>query len=219
MSDQSIATPDENAALEHSRGGATTRQDGTDAGVPMLQGSPMERQGPEDALGPGPKRGDYSTRLGDQYNPHIAVKGADGLTRLVPQNANAQEQGDTRGIKGGADVQPASNPVERSMAARAASTGPALPSAAQNAGYDPASLAPLPWAANAAPGVNPAEATPQPAPAEQPAGQRDSTAGTSAEPLPRQADREPAPVEQPRDVGVTVHTENADPGSKRDKSK
>lgn len=209
MSDQSIATPEENAALEHSKGGATTRQDGTDAGVPMLPGDPGERQGPEDALGPGPKRGDYSTRMGDQYNPHIAVKGADGLTRLVPQLEQAGKQGDTRGIKGGADL-PVGNPVERAMAASARSAAPAN-AAASNAGYDPASLAPLPWAANAAPGVNPNQ--PATEPATEPAPARSTGA---SEPAPRPAQREPvAPVEQPRDTGVEVHTENADPGSKR----
>ena len=206
MADQSIATPAENAALEHSKGGATTRQDGTDAGVPMLQGDPGERQGPEDALGPGPKRGDYSTRLGDQYNPHIAVKGPDGLTQLVPQVDQASKQGDTRGIKGGADVAPA----ERAMIT-GKSAASAASAAANNAGYDPASLAPLPWAANAAPGVNPNEPVVEPEPAR-------STGGSSAESMPRPVEREPvAPVEQPRDGGVEVHTENADPGSKKSK--
>jgi hypothetical protein len=205
MADQSIATPDENAGLEHSQGGATTRQDGTDAGVPMLQGDPAERQGPEDALGPEPKRGDYSTRLGNQYNPHIAVKGADGLTRLVAQTPNAGERGEQARIKGGVDV-PASNPVERSMAS--AARGPVLPTAAANGGYDPASLPALPWAENAPPSVRNA-----PAVAVERAPQA-STAGSSAEPMPRHSEA-PAPVEQPRGGGVDVHTENADPGSKR----
>jgi hypothetical protein len=186
MADQSIATPDENAALEHSQGGATTRQDGTDAGVPMLQGDRAERQGPEDALGPGPKRGDYSTRLGNQYNPHIAVKGADGLTRLVPQIPNAGNRGETRGIKGGADL-PASNPVERSMAS--AARGPALPTVAQNGGYDPASLPALPWAENAAPSVRnePVVAV--------------ERAPEAPEPAPRQVEDRPAEDKPTRKLG------------------
>lgn len=51
-----------NEELEHSRGGATTR-DGMDAGVPMTPGSPSEPIGPEDALGAGAKRGDYRDRI------------------------------------------------------------------------------------------------------------------------------------------------------------
>jgi hypothetical protein len=200
MADQSIATPEENASLEHSKGGATTRQDGTDAGVPMLQGDPGERQGPEDALGPGPKRGDYSTRLGDQYNPHIAVKGADGLTRLVPQTSNASERGENRGIKGGVDMPAA----ERSMA-----SAPALAPQVTNGGYDPASLPALPWAANAAPGV----AVEQPAQPER--NQASNQASAPAEPAPRPAERAPiAPVEQPAGGGVEVHNETADKGNK-----
>src|SRR5687768_3044980 len=72
----SIGTPEENAALEHSTepGSTTTRMDGLDAGVPMLQGDGSEPVGPEDALGPGPKRGDYTSRVGPgDYQPHQAV--------------------------------------------------------------------------------------------------------------------------------------------------
>lgn len=204
MADQSMATPEDNAALEHSRGGATTRQDGTDAGVPMLQGDPSERQGPEDALGPGPKRGDYSTRLGDQYHPHISVIGADGLARLVPQTANASDRGETRGIKGGADVPAAS--AERALSASKPETGrPALPSAAANAGYDPASLPALPWSNNTA---SAARAAATQAPGD------NSTRAANEPAAPAVVEREPAPaVEQPRG-GVEIHNETADKGSK-----
>ena len=49
--------------LEHSAGGITTRDDRNDLGVPMVQGSGDEPVGPEDALGAGPKRGDYTGRV------------------------------------------------------------------------------------------------------------------------------------------------------------
>lgn len=68
----SVAAPSENAKLEHSDGGSTTRDDRLDAGVPMTQGetgttSPV---GPEDALGAEPTRGDYSGRI--DSGPHLA---------------------------------------------------------------------------------------------------------------------------------------------------
>ena len=99
-----------NAKLEHSQGGTTTRDDATDMGVPMLPGSPDEPQGPEDALGPGPKRGDYSKRLGDSnYQPHEVVRDPDaeagGPTAVaVPQAPRASDQGEVAGAKGGVDT-------------------------------------------------------------------------------------------------------------------
>jgi len=57
-----FAGADANASLEHTDGGVTTR-DGMDAGVPMTAGQPDEPVGPEDAFGPGPKRGDYRDRI------------------------------------------------------------------------------------------------------------------------------------------------------------
>lgn len=127
-----IADRDANAALEHSVDptGPTTRSDATDAGVPMLAGDPAEPIGPEDAFGPGPKRGDYAGResslhtsveripedeRGDAFQwvdgetGAPAKEGAKGAvrsplerpaTRLVDQNARAGEQGDAPG-KGG----------------------------------------------------------------------------------------------------------------------
>jgi hypothetical protein len=66
----SVAAPADNAKLEHTEGGVTTRDDLLDAGVPMTQGKPDERVGPEDALGTEPTRGDYSGRI--DSGPHLA---------------------------------------------------------------------------------------------------------------------------------------------------
>lgn len=87
--------------LKHSQGGVTTRDDATDLGVPMLPGDPSEPQGPEDALGEGPKRGDYSKRLGDaNYQPHEVVQDGDTV-KVVEQTARASQRGDEKGKKGG----------------------------------------------------------------------------------------------------------------------
>lgn len=75
----------------------TTRDDPLDLGVPMLAGSPDEPVGPEDALGEGPKRGDYRDRLGgESYNPHRGD---------TPQKPFADDIGDAKGQKGGVDTQ------------------------------------------------------------------------------------------------------------------
>jgi len=75
----------------------TTRDDSHDLGVPMLPGSPDEPVGPEDALGEGPKRGDYRERLGGSaYNPHRGDE---------PQKPHADNIGDDKGKKGGVDTQ------------------------------------------------------------------------------------------------------------------
>ena len=85
----------------------TTRDDATDMGVPMLPGDPSEPSGPEDALGPGPKRGDYSKRVGpSDYNPHQVVPVADAKpgeaqVEVVDQRDRAAERGDEKGLKGG----------------------------------------------------------------------------------------------------------------------
>lgn len=98
-----------NSKLEHSQGGRTTRDDPTDLGVPMLAGDPSERQGPEDALGEGPKRGDYSDRLGDQnYRPHEVVadpdaKDGEPQVKVIDQRPRASDQGEVAGKKGGVD--------------------------------------------------------------------------------------------------------------------
>lgn len=111
-----IATAKENARLAHTdeSAPATTRDDASDLGVPMLPGSPDEPVGPEDALGEGPTRGDYRERIGPAgYNPHEIVRNPDfdpskdpdpvknPPTLVVAQRANAEEIGDVPGEKGG----------------------------------------------------------------------------------------------------------------------
>lgn len=90
----------------------TTKDDALDLGVPMLAGDPNEPIGPEDALGPGPKRGDYSKRLGDSYyNPHHTVevpledqKEGEPAVKVVAQAENASNQGEEAKKKGGVDT-------------------------------------------------------------------------------------------------------------------
>jgi pyruvate/2-oxoglutarate dehydrogenase complex dihydrolipoamide acyltransferase (E2) component len=90
--------------LEHTEGGRTTRDDPADLGVSMLPGSADEPVGPEDALGAGPKRGDYSDRVGpSDYNPHEVVAGDDGV-EVNAQRPRASEQGDEAGAKGGVET-------------------------------------------------------------------------------------------------------------------
>lgn len=101
-----IASAQDNEGLEHSVDGVTTRHDALDLGVPMMAGDPSEPQGPEDALGPGPKRGDYSSRVGpSDYQPHITVPNPEAgegepTVRVVAQREWAGQTGDSRG-KGG----------------------------------------------------------------------------------------------------------------------
>lgn len=91
--------------LEHTEGGVTTRDDATDLGVPMLPGSPNEPVGPEDALGVGPKRGDYSDRVGPAgYNPHESLRQDDGTVKVEAQRPRVADQGDAPG-KGGVNPQ------------------------------------------------------------------------------------------------------------------
>lgn len=102
-----MADTKKDKSLKHSVEGETTRDDATDLGVPMLQGDPSEPVGPEDALGPGPKRGDYSDRLGDSsYNPHEIVpnpdaKPGEATVKVVDQAPRASERGEEKGKKGG----------------------------------------------------------------------------------------------------------------------
>lgn len=109
---ETIATDGQNQKLNHSQGGATTRDDALDAGVPMLQGDPSERQGPEDALGRGPKRGDYSGRVGPgDYQPHQSVpvdnaKAGEPRARLEAQRPRVEDRGDAKGQKGGVETDP-----------------------------------------------------------------------------------------------------------------
>lgn len=97
-----VASEKDNAKLEHVEGGTTTRDDATDVGVPMLQGSPDEPVGPEDALGRGPKRGDYSDRVPGR--PTQVERDSDGNVRVVDQRPRASERGDESGRKGGVET-------------------------------------------------------------------------------------------------------------------
>lgn len=112
-----VATVKDNAKLEHSQGGVTTRDDRLDAGVPVLQGDPSEPTGPEDALGEGPKRGDYSKRQDgtDHFESRPVAGGMivddDGNVvdyepnvELVAQNPRVADVGEVKGAKGGVDT-------------------------------------------------------------------------------------------------------------------
>lgn len=98
----------DNARLQHSQGGVTTRDDALDSGAPMLPGDPSEPVGPEDALGSGPKRGDYSKLIGNREhyasvaNPdHDPTKPDSPAFVLVHQNPLVEQRGDDKGVKGG----------------------------------------------------------------------------------------------------------------------
>lgn len=109
-----VATEEQNARLEHSVGGSTTRDDLTDAGVPMIGGDPGEPVGPEDALGQGDKRGDYRDRVVGEPHESVPIEGGgepvivDGVvvdytprSRLERQAPRTEQIGDVAGEKGG----------------------------------------------------------------------------------------------------------------------
>ena len=86
----------------------TTKDDALDSGAPMLPGDPSEPTGPEDALGSGPKRGDYSKLIGTQQfaasvpNPNYDPSDPDSpASVLVEQNPLVEQRGDEKGVKGG----------------------------------------------------------------------------------------------------------------------
>ena len=89
--------------------GVTTRDDAKDLGVPMLAGDPSEPVGPEDALGGGDKRGDYSGRQPENTEHYAAVINPDydpskpdsPRSVLVHQNPLVEQIGDDKGVKGG----------------------------------------------------------------------------------------------------------------------
>lgn len=92
--------------LKHTVGGSTTRDDALDSGVPMLAGDSAEPQGPEDAFGPGPKRGDYTGRQADGAEHFEAVAVVDPepgepTSRLVAQLPRVQDIGEVPKQKGG----------------------------------------------------------------------------------------------------------------------
>jgi hypothetical protein len=89
----------------------STKHDATDVGVPMLPGDPSEPQGPEDAFGAGPKRGDYSDRqdplVHTQTVPIEDAKPGEPNVKAVVQNPRAEDQGKTDGKKGGVTTEKA----------------------------------------------------------------------------------------------------------------
>jgi len=97
-----------NEKLTHSKGGATTRDDRCDSGVPMIQGDASEPVGPEDALGSGLKRGDYSKVVGNLTHTatvpapdHKPGEPSSPAVTLVHQNPLVAQRGDEKGVKGG----------------------------------------------------------------------------------------------------------------------
>ncbi len=89
--------------------GVTTRDDAKDLGVAMLAGDASEPVGPEDALGSGKKRGDYSSRQPENTAHYAAVPNPNydpadpesPRTVLVEQNPLVEQRGDEKGVKGG----------------------------------------------------------------------------------------------------------------------
>lgn len=86
----------------------TTKDDALDNGAPMLPGDPSEPVGPEDALGSGPKRGDYSKLIGvGQFSASVPNPNYDPSdpnspqSVLVEQNPLVEQRGDDKGVKGG----------------------------------------------------------------------------------------------------------------------
>ncbi len=97
--------------------GTTTRDDALDSGAPMLEGDGSEPSGPEDALGSGKKRGDYSGLIGNQEfyasvpNPdRDSTDPSSPASVLVHQNPLVKDRGDDKGVKGG--TQPLANEVK-----------------------------------------------------------------------------------------------------------
>ena len=102
-----MAEQPKDSKLKHTAGGGTTRDDRCDSGAPMIQGGADEPVGPEDALGAGPKRGDYRGLIGPlQHSASVPVDRKPGDTTspavaLVHQNPLVEQRGDDKGVKGG----------------------------------------------------------------------------------------------------------------------
>lgn len=77
------------------------------ANVDMLPGDPSEPSGPEDALGSGPKRGDYSEFVDRRYTASVPNPDHDPsdpnspASVIVEQNPLVEQRGDEKGVKGG----------------------------------------------------------------------------------------------------------------------
>lgn len=96
--------PAERGTAQNAPEGSTTKDDALDMGVPMLPGSAKEPVGPEDALGVGAKRGDYTDRVGpSNYQPHEIVVDDDGTGHVEPQRPRTADIGEVEGRKGGVD--------------------------------------------------------------------------------------------------------------------
>lgn len=86
--------------------GDTVTRKANDVGVPMVEGSPDEPIGPEDAAGLGVKRGDYSDR-GDGKQHFQMVRDADGdivaqdQNALMEQTPGVPEDGTKGGVNSG----------------------------------------------------------------------------------------------------------------------
>lgn len=95
------------AAKDKAVEGVTTRDDALDSGAPMLPGDPTEPVGPEDALGSGQKRGDYSEWADRRYTASVpnpnrdAEDPASPASVIVEQTPLIEQRGDERGVKGG----------------------------------------------------------------------------------------------------------------------
>jgi hypothetical protein len=120
-----VASLAENADLEHTRGGVTTRDDLHDQGVPMLAGSPAEPTGPEDALGVGEKRGDYRDRIvGHPHESRPLAGGGEPVTRWVDRDTGAEaKEGAKNAVEVRVDYAPTSTIV--AQAPRAETIGDA----------------------------------------------------------------------------------------------
>jgi hypothetical protein len=96
--------------------GVTTRDDELDSGAEMLPGDPSEPVGPEDALGSGPKRGDYSEWADRRYTASVPNPNRDPedpsspASVIVEQTPLIEQRGDDKGVKGG--TQPLVNEVK-----------------------------------------------------------------------------------------------------------
>lgn len=110
MADPKTKTTTTDTDTELNADGTVVKDDRLDAGVPMLPGERSEPVGPEDALGPGPKRGDYRGRI--DSGPHLVseripdAKAGEPHTRLVDASERASDIGDAKG-KGGVTTAPA----------------------------------------------------------------------------------------------------------------
>jgi hypothetical protein len=111
--DGAQASKQENDKLSHPEGGVTTRDDALDSGAPMIQGDASEPVGPEDALGSGPKRGDYSKLIGNlqhaaavvnpepEPRPDQRPRTRRRVVLVDHQNPLVEQRGDEKGVKGG----------------------------------------------------------------------------------------------------------------------